>query len=190
MEVPALTIPDVIVAVVLATTVLLPVLTLLHELGHAAVALRVTSGDVHVHVGRSPALIGFRLGRLLVSFSPVPPGGVPFADGFGNSRTDTLPNESLSLDWSHTFSPSFFNEFLFSGSRSVSTSFSGDPTINYAAQLGLPNPNGQPGFPVINNIGVGTGNCIDDAEPADCIGDHDSGQTSRTGVSIGCVSSV
>jgi hypothetical protein len=84
-------------------------------------------------------------------------GGVPFADGFGNSRTDTFPNESLSLDWSHTFSASFFNEFLFSGSRTVSTSFSGDPTVNYAAQLGLPNPNGQPGFPVINNIGVGTG---------------------------------
>jgi hypothetical protein len=85
-------------------------------------------------------------------------GGVPFLGGFGNSRTDTLPNESLSLDWSHSFSPAFFNEFLFSGSRSVSTSFSGDPTVNYAAQLGLPNPNGQPGFPVINNIGVGTGN--------------------------------
>jgi hypothetical protein len=84
-------------------------------------------------------------------------GGVPFANGFGNSRTDTLPNESLSLDWNRTISPSFFNEFLFSGSRSVSTSFSGDPTVNYAAQLGLPNPNGQPGFPVINNIGVGTG---------------------------------
>ena len=29
--------------------------------------------------------------------------------------------------------------------------------MNYAAQLGLPNPNGVPGFPVINNIGVGTG---------------------------------
>ena len=84
-------------------------------------------------------------------------GGVPFAGGFGNSRTDTLPNESLSLDWNRTISPSFFNEFLFSGSRSVSTSFSGDPSVNYAAQLGLPNPNGQPGFPVINNIGVGTG---------------------------------
>src|SRR5947207_12381597 len=69
-------------------------------------------------------------------------GGVPFIGGFGNSRTDTLPNESLSIDFTHTFSPSFFNEFLFSGSRTVSTSFSGDPSVNYAAQLGLPNPNG------------------------------------------------
>jgi hypothetical protein len=84
-------------------------------------------------------------------------GGPPFADGFGNSRTDSFPNESLSLDWTHTFTPTFFNEFMFSASRSVSTSFSGDPTVNYAAQLGLPNPNGQPGYPVINNIGVGTG---------------------------------
>ena len=32
-------------------------------------------------------------------------GGVPTLDGFGNSRTDTFPNESLSLDWTHTISP-------------------------------------------------------------------------------------
>ena len=29
-------------------------------------------------------------------------GGVPTLDGFGNSRTDTFPNESLSLDWNRT----------------------------------------------------------------------------------------
>jgi len=84
-------------------------------------------------------------------------GGVPTLDGFGNSRSDTYPNESLSLDWTRTLSPTFVNEFMFSGSRTVSTQFSGDPTVNYAAQLGLPNPNGVPGYPVINNIGVGTG---------------------------------
>jgi len=84
-------------------------------------------------------------------------GGVPTLDGFGNSRTDTLPNMSGAVDYSRTFSSTLFNEFMFSASRTVSTSFSGDPSVNYAAQLGLPNPNGQPGYPVINNIGVGTG---------------------------------
>jgi len=84
-------------------------------------------------------------------------GGVPTTDGFGNSRTDTSPNESLSLNWTHSLSPTFFNEFSFSGSRTVSTQFSGDPHTNYDLALGLPNPNSVPGYPVINNIGVGTG---------------------------------
>ena len=84
-------------------------------------------------------------------------GGVPTLDGFGNSRSDTFPNESLSLDWTRTLSPTFVNEFMFSASRTVSTQFSGDPTVNYAGNLGLPNPNAVPGYPVINNIGVGTG---------------------------------
>jgi Carboxypeptidase regulatory-like domain len=84
-------------------------------------------------------------------------GGIPTSDGFGNSRTDTYPNESLSVTHTHTFSPSWFNEFMFSASRTVSTSFSGDSTRNYATELGLPNPGNQPGYPVINNIGVGTG---------------------------------
>ncbi len=85
-------------------------------------------------------------------------GGVPTKDGFGNSRTDTMPNESMSLDWTHTFSPTFFNEFMFSGSRTVETAFSGDYTRFYTDELGLPNPNHQPGYPVVNNIGVGAGN--------------------------------
>ena len=85
-------------------------------------------------------------------------GGVPTLDGFGNSRTDTYPNKSLSLDWTHTFSPTFFNEFMFSASRTVTTNFSGDPSRQYYTEnWACPTPNGQPGYPVINNIGVGTG---------------------------------
>jgi hypothetical protein len=84
-------------------------------------------------------------------------GGIPTLDGFGNWRNDTAPNESLALDWTHTFSPSWFNEFMFSASRTVSTSFSGDYPRYYSTELGLPNPGNQPGYPVINNIGVGTG---------------------------------
>jgi len=90
------------------------------------------------------------------SFQPAA-NGVPTLDGFGNSRTNTYPNESLSLDWTRTFTPTLVNEFMFSASRTVVTNFSGDPSRKYSTELGLPNPNGQPGYPVINNIGVGTG---------------------------------
>jgi hypothetical protein len=64
----------------------------------------------------------------------------------------------MSVDWTHTFSPTFFNEFMFSGSRTVETAFSGDYSRYYTNEFGLPNPNNQPGYPVINDIGVGTGN--------------------------------
>jgi hypothetical protein len=83
--------------------------------------------------------------------------GVPTLDGFGNSRTDTFPNKSGSVSWARTFSPSWFNELVFSASRSVATNFSGDASRFYSTELGLPNPGNQPGYPVVNNIGVGTG---------------------------------
>jgi len=84
-------------------------------------------------------------------------GGVPTLDGFGNSRKDTYPNKSLAANWTRSFSPTFFSEMLFSATRNLGTSFSGDPSRYYATELGLPNPNHQPGYPVINNIGVGAG---------------------------------
>jgi hypothetical protein len=84
--------------------------------------------------------------------------GVPTLDGFGNSRTDTFPNKSGAVTWARTFSPTWFNELMFSASRSVATNFSGDPSRFYSTELGLPNPGNQPGYPVVNNIGVGTGN--------------------------------
>jgi hypothetical protein len=46
---------------------------------------------------------------------------------------------------------------MFSASRTVTTAFSGDSSRQYSTELGLPNPGNQPGYPVINNIGVGTG---------------------------------
>jgi hypothetical protein len=97
MGLPLPTIAEYVVAVVLTATVFLPLLTLLHELGHAAVALRVTTGAVQVHVGRPQALVRLRLGRLLVSFSPVPPRGVPFAGVCMYQRTSRRPLAELVL---------------------------------------------------------------------------------------------
>jgi hypothetical protein len=79
MDLPGPAIVDHIVAIVLVVTVLVPVLTLVHELGHGVAALRVSEGPVHVQVGRPPAQLEFRLGRIIVSFSALPSRGGPFA---------------------------------------------------------------------------------------------------------------
>ena len=47
---------------------------------------------------------------------------------------------------------------MFSATRNLAYSFSGTPGIDYASQLGLPNLYNQVSYPVVNNIGVGTGN--------------------------------
>lgn len=86
-------------------------------------------------------------------------GGVPTLDAVGNTRLDAAPNRSASLDWTHSFSPSFFNETMFSFTRSLnSTSQPGDPTTKYSDMLNLPNPASQPGYPVIGDIGLTGGN--------------------------------
>ena len=83
--------------------------------------------------------------------------GVPTLDGFGNSRTNLNPNKSLAVDWTRTFSPTFYNQVTFSASRRVDSTTSGEPGRKYTDELGLPNPNDTAGYPVVNNIGVGTG---------------------------------
>jgi hypothetical protein len=52
-----------------------PLLTLVHELGHASVALARTGGFVIVQVGRAPAALRLRIGRLVVYFDPRPGAG-------------------------------------------------------------------------------------------------------------------
>jgi len=49
-----------------------PIVILIHELGHAAVGLIRTEGLVAVQVGRTPARWRTRLGRLQLDFNPVP----------------------------------------------------------------------------------------------------------------------
>jgi membrane-associated protease RseP (regulator of RpoE activity) len=87
---------DLVTAVALVSFVISPLATLAHELGHAAVALRVSSGPVLVHVGRPPALLRCHLTRLQINWSPLPPRGVPFA-GLCASRPARTPRARLAV---------------------------------------------------------------------------------------------
>jgi hypothetical protein len=49
-----------------------PLLTLVHELGHAAVGLACSEGVVVVRVGRAPGLVRGRIGRLAFELNPIP----------------------------------------------------------------------------------------------------------------------
>jgi hypothetical protein len=69
---------NLFVAFLAATFLVMPVATLLHEVGHAVVALRVSSGRVLVHVGRPPAPVRIEGVRLVINWSPLPMRGVPF----------------------------------------------------------------------------------------------------------------
>jgi hypothetical protein len=69
---------DLLIAVLLVSFVVSPLAALAHELGHAAVALRLSSGPVIVHVGRPPAPLRWHFERLQITWSPLPPRGVPF----------------------------------------------------------------------------------------------------------------
>jgi hypothetical protein len=72
-----LTYPQWLVVLVTLEFVVQPVSTLIHELGHAAVARRVTNGPVSVAVGRGPYL-RFAVDRVQVNFSFLPSRGVLF----------------------------------------------------------------------------------------------------------------
>ena len=83
--------------------------------------------------------------------------GIPTLDQIANWVQTHAPNKSLSLHHNHIFSPSLFNEFMFSATNTEASSFTGDPSVSYADLFGLPNPLGQKGYPVIDQIGVGVG---------------------------------
>ncbi|MBS1829268.1 MAG: carboxypeptidase regulatory-like domain-containing protein [Acidobacteria bacterium] len=77
-------------------------------------------------------------------------------DGGGNWRRDYFPSKSIAVNWSHTFSPTFFSEFTASASREYGSIYTGEPGTLWANQLGLPNPANQDGYPVIASVGVRT----------------------------------
>ncbi len=95
MDLSGVSITDGIVAVILAVTVVLPMLALVHELGHAFVALCVSSGEVEVRVGRPLAPIRFRLGRVRVNLSVIPPRGFPFVGACVYQRNSRSPLREL-----------------------------------------------------------------------------------------------
>ncbi len=63
---------DLATACCITVLVVTPTLILAHELGHAIIALRATSGPVVVHVGRPPGMVRLKYGRLEVVWSLVP----------------------------------------------------------------------------------------------------------------------
>lgn len=81
-------------------------------------------------------------------------GNIIPTDNVANTLDRYFPNQSLSLNWNHSFGPSFFNELLANGSRESGYIMTGEPGVDYASKLGLPNPLGAAGYPFITNIGL------------------------------------
>jgi len=71
----------------------------------------------------------------------------------GGTVTRTAPNKAVAGSWVHTFSPTFFNEVLVSGSTETWYSGTGDANTLWSDQLGIPNPNRVPGWPAFYSHG-------------------------------------
>ena len=84
--------------------------------------------------------------------------GVPTMDWSkvpGNTQGTLAPNWSFAGSWVHSFSPTFFNEFLATGTRTKQDTLTGDPTIYYDDVLGLPNPFHTTQWPGLYNVAFG-----------------------------------
>ncbi len=79
----------------------------------------------------------------------------PMLDRVGNFTQRPFTNLSIAVNWTRSFSPTFFNEVSLSGSRERGYIVSGDPTRDYAGELGLPNPTGEKAFPVLGTFNIG-----------------------------------
>ncbi len=75
-------------------------------------------------------------------------------DGVAGTIQEPERPKSLALSWVRMFSPTFFNEFLASGSRVWWRKATGDD-VKYADQLGLPNPLSVTGWPGLYDTGIG-----------------------------------
>jgi hypothetical protein len=80
---------------------------------------------------------------------------LPMLNNVPGTNQTLAPNKALALSWVRTFSPSFFNELLVSGSRQNWFAGTGDPNTRYADELGLPNPLGVNGWPGLYDGGLG-----------------------------------
>jgi hypothetical protein len=82
--------------------------------------------------------------------------GVPSTDWDkvpGNTQGMISPNKSFALSHVHTFSPTFFNELLVTGTRTKMDVLTGDPSKCYDCALGLPNPFNVNQWPGLYNLG-------------------------------------
>jgi len=76
-------------------------------------------------------------------------------DNSANARWRPIRDDTGVASWTHTFSPSFFSETLFTaGVEDMAINNIGDDK-KYADTLGLPNPFNEYGFPNISSTGVG-----------------------------------
>jgi hypothetical protein len=78
----------------------------------------------------------------------------PMLNNVAGTNQTLAPNKALALSWVHTFSPTMFNELLVSGARQTWWSGTGDPTVKYADELGLPNPLDVTGWPGLYSGGL------------------------------------
>jgi hypothetical protein len=83
--------------------------------------------------------------------------GIPSTNPQYPFGTETVraPNKSIALSYVHNFSPTFFNELLVSGSRQTEWDGTGQPGVDYAGQMGLPNMFHVDEWPKLNNAGFG-----------------------------------
>jgi hypothetical protein len=82
-------------------------------------------------------------------------GGPTTLDGKANAAIDRGENDSGVASWTHTFSPTFFSETIFSVQRDHREITPIAPTEDIATALGLSNPFEGKGFPRIVNTGFG-----------------------------------
>jgi hypothetical protein len=81
----------------------------------------------------------------------------PLLNDTTNLTYNIYPDHNGVLSWTHTFSPSFFSEFLFSDSWEFYQFHVGNSANeNVDAILGLPNPFNGVGWPAISGTGYGT----------------------------------
>jgi hypothetical protein len=123
------------------------------------------TGKIDHHISSNDFLSGrFTVSNsdlfLYQGYGPVP---TDFAYNYAG-EVDHVYNGTIS--YTHTFSPTTLNEFLFAGQRSVSTRGGGREDVKWDAQLGLSNPLAETGWPTITggSVGGGIGAFIWDSE--------------------------
>ncbi|MBI1766486.1 MAG: TonB-dependent receptor [Acidobacteria bacterium] len=84
--------------------------------------------------------------------------GAPTANQEANVTYLPMAGIQGAMSWTHTFSPAFFVETLFSRNWQSTRTIAGpvDNQKDYAKELGLPNPFGEIGFPILANMGFTT----------------------------------